>query len=57
MGAFGDVIDTYRKKYLHAKNYAEIREIKEDFYTFKDVYNENFVDYCWSFIAVGKFEQ
>lgn len=56
MGAFGDVIDTYRKKYLKAKSYADIKKIKEDFYNFKETYNEDFVDYCWSFIAVGRFE-
>lgn len=55
-GAFGEVLKTYRKKYRKALNNAERRKIKEDFYNFKETYNIGFVDYCWSFIAIGMFE-
>ena len=56
---FGEVIDTYRKQCKRAKEHHDIvrvKELKQDFYTFKEVYPERMIDYFWVFIAKGEFD-
>jgi hypothetical protein len=57
--SFGEVIDTYRKQCKRAfehHNIVRVKELKQDFYTFKEVYPERMIDYFWVFIAQGKFD-
>jgi hypothetical protein len=34
-----------------------VKELKQDFYTFKEVYPERMIDYFWVFIAQGSFDK
>ncbi len=49
------LLNTYRVKIRKATNLEEKRKIREDFYNFKDIFNEDYVDYCWEYIIDGRF--
>jgi len=55
-GAWLEVLNQYRKRYTNKNTTSAYRRvIKKDFYNFKSEFKEEYIDWCWGYVALGKF--
>ena len=55
-GAWQDVLDTYRAKFMNKNTTVQEKwKIKEDFYHFTENFREEYIDWCWGYVALGKY--
>lgn len=55
-GAWLEVLNQYRKRYTNKNTTSAYRRvIKRDFYNFKSEFKEEYIDWCWGYVALGKF--
>lgn len=54
--AWMNVLKQYRERYTNKNiTVSYKREIKRDFYNFRSEFKEEYVDWCWGYIAIGRF--
>lgn len=46
-----ELLNTYKSKFEKLQTGAEIRALRDDFYHFRDVISEDYIDHCWEYIV------